>query len=42
MRKVCLQDALEDGNELLTDERLGGGEEGEDTVAEAGLFVFGY
>jgi hypothetical protein len=41
-REVGLQDALEDGDELLADETLGGGEERHEAISNAGLFIFGY
>lgn len=37
--KVGLEDALDDGDELLADEGVRVGEEGHETVTDAGLFV---
>lgn len=37
--KVALQHALEDGDKLLADERLGAGEEGDEAVSHASLLL---
>lgn len=39
--EVILKNALEDGDELLADQALGGGEDGQEAVSDACLFVFG-
>jgi hypothetical protein len=41
-REIALQDALEDGNKLQANERLGGSQDRDQAVPDAGLLIFGY
>lgn len=41
LREVEVQDALENGDQLLPDQPLGGGHDGQQAVAEARLLIFG-
>lgn len=39
--KVILENALQNRDKLLTDEALGGSENGQQSISDAGLFLFG-
>lgn len=40
--EIGLEDALDDGDELLADEGVGVGEQGDEAVSNAALFLVGY
>lgn len=41
-REVVLEDSLDNGDNLLSDEALGGNEQGDESFSDGGLFGFGY
>lgn len=40
--EIALQNSLQDRNELLANQSLGGGQDGHETVSDASLLIFGY